>query len=82
MCGFGVLKKKEKSKEEKRKWRAKNEQKDRHKRKCHCSYCETIFNYMHFDIQKKGIFRKKVVLCPVCDKPVKATMIRARESEE
>ena len=48
----------------------------------HCSYCETIFNYMHFDIREKGIFRKKVVVCPVCDKPVKATMLRAKESEE
>ena len=47
-----------------------------------CSYCETIFSYMYFDIHKKGIFRKKVVMCPVCEKPVKATMLRARESEE
>lgn len=48
----------------------------------HCAYCDTTFNYMHFDIQKKGIFREKVVVCPVCHKPVKATMLRARERDE
>lgn len=47
-----------------------------------CYYCNTLFTYNHFDIHRRWILGKKIVNCPRCDTPLKATRVEASSEGE